>query len=427
VSSGHVVIVGAGQAGAELAFTLRSEGHTGDITIVGSEVHPPYQRPPLSKALLSSGVDHSALHVRAPEAYERAGISMRLGRVVTGLDRMRHTIEMDDGTRISYDRLALTTGGRPRTLSWGDGTILPRTLYTLEDAVDLMASFAPGRRLLVVGGGFIGLEAAAAAAAAGLEVTVVHAGERVMSRVVSPAVSDFFARMHESRGVTLRLATTVEAVHRADRSLVARLSDGSAVTVDDVIVGIGQIPADALAEDAGLEVDEGILVDERARTSDPDIFAAGDCTRQEHGFLGMRTRVESQQNATEQARIAARSIVGSTHVPAGVPWFWSEQFGTRLQIAGVAHATDEEIVRGDPEGDSFSALLVRGGRVVAIQAVNRPRDYLLVRRMLASGAYVRDRALLSDDTAPWELALAPDDDRVTSEPRTAESANLGAK
>jgi 3-phenylpropionate/trans-cinnamate dioxygenase ferredoxin reductase subunit len=385
--AGTIVVIGAGQAGAELAIGVRQQGFTGRIVVVGDEDHPPYRRPPLSKALLHDSTTAHAIRVRASRAYEASGVELRLGVAATRIDRAEKRVELSDGTALRYGKLALTTGGRPRRLAWRPSApdeVVARNLHTLEDAQRLRTALAPGRRVAFVGGGFVGLEAAAAAARAGVRTLVIEAQPRILGRTCTPEVSAFFARAHRDHGVDLRVgvrATTAERQH--DGSIRLVLDDGSTWTADLVLAGIGQVPNDTLAREAGLDVDDGIVVDSRARTSDPDIVAAGDCTRQLHGRLGRRVRLESQHNATEQARIAARTLTGTEPLEPGVPWFWSDQYEHKLQMAGLPQADDLPVVRGDPLVGPFTVLLVRDGRLTGVQAVDNPAEFVTARKLLA--------------------------------------------
>lgn len=404
--SSRIVVIGAGQAGAELTFALRQLGHEGAITLVGQESHEPYQRPPLSKALLKGAMTHKDVRVRASEAYDKADIELVLGDTAESIDRSAHEVHLTSGRVLAYDRLALTLGGRPRSLDLGDAAEAAATLYDLEDALTLQPRLRAGQRVAVIGGGFVGLEVAAAAAEAGAEVTVIEAAPMILQRACAPAVSEWFTALHRSHGVTVSTGTTVDlAQSGTDGSTALVLSDGSQVVADLVVAGIGQVPNDELARRAGLEVDSGIVVDAQARTSDPDIVAAGDCARQLHGFLGRVVRLESQQNASEQARLAARTLLDAPVAHATVPWFWSDQFDARLQMAGVALPTDQQILRGDPASGSFSVVFVDGDRLTAVQAVNRPRDFTAARKLLAGRAQIGPPEALTQDIPLTDLVI----------------------
>ena len=403
-----LVVVGAGQAGAETAVAVRQAGYRGSITLVGEEDHAPYQRPPLSKSLLSERATFDDVRIRAPRAYESADVRLVAGARVVAVHRARQQVELQDGRRLPYTALALATGGRPRRLPWADD-VGAWSLHTLEDAWRVRADLRPGVRLLVVGGGFIGLEAAAAATARGVVVTLVEARSRLLERTCPAAVADFLGGVHRSHGVDVRTGVTVVQAHRTSTGVTVALDDGTTLVVDHVLVGIGQVPNEELARTAGLTVQDGIVVDERARTSDPQIVAAGDCTRQRHGHLGVVVRLESQQNATDQARIAARTICGLPPAPPSVPTFWSDQHEHRLQIAGVASNGDQEVLRGRPEHGSFCVLTVQGDRLTSIHAVNSPRDHAAGRRLLARHGRL-DPTAAADAAAPLTgLDPAPTD------------------
>lgn len=396
---GRVVVVGAGLAGAELAVGLRQGGHRGPVVLLGDEPHQPYQRPPLSKAILKGAASEHEIRVRAEAAYEKASVDLVLGVHVRSLDTLGQTVTLADDTVISYDGLALTTGGRPRRLVLGDD-VEALSLYRLEDAVQLRGLLRPGLRLLVVGGGFVGLEVAAAAVSAGAHVMLVEFQERLLARSCSPVVAEHLAAVHRDHGVDLRCGVgVVDAVRRDDGALEVRLGDDSTVVVDHILAGIGQVPNDELAAAAGLAVDDGVLVDEHCRTSDRYVVAAGDCARQQHGWLGRRVRLESQQNTTEQARTAAATLVGATPASAGVPWFWSDQYDHKLQMAGVPEPGDQELRRGGPGRDDFCVLFVRDDALVGIQALDRPRDFAAARKLMTQRARI-DLALATDPDVP---------------------------
>jgi 3-phenylpropionate/trans-cinnamate dioxygenase ferredoxin reductase subunit len=403
-----VVILGAGQAGSELAFALRQCGHLGRIILVGSERHEPYQRPPLSKSLLKGSTTQNDVRVRSAQAYSVANIELVLGQEAVMVDRHDRTVQLANGETLRYDKLALTLGGRPRPLDFGPPVGTASALYTLDDALAMQAMLRTASSLVVVGGGFIGMEVAAAAAAAGVEVSVVESAERVMQRTCAPAVSDHFTALHESHGVSVKTGVSVVSARRSARGLLSfELSDGSTVHGDAVVAGIGQTPNDELAGRAGLAVDEGIVVDSTARTSDPDIVAAGDCTRQEHAFLRRSVRLESQHNAAEQARAAARAVCELEPAPAAVPWFWSEQYDSRVQMAGVPDTGDRSIVRGDPTSGSFSVVYLRANVLTGVHAVNRPNDFAAGRKLIGLRTPIESIKDITRVAALIELAAAP--------------------
>lgn len=380
-----VVIVGGGHAGGAMVRALRKHGHEGPVTVVGAETHLPYQRPPLSKAVLSgeSGVDEVLL---APAAlYEKAGVELVLGRTATAIERERHLLRLDDGGALPYAHLALATGAAARRLTVpGHDLAGVHLVRDIGHSLALREAFRPGARLVVVGGGYIGLEVAAAAIKAGLSVTVVEAGDRLMARSVAPLLSDWFLELHVRRGADVRLGATVEAFEGEGHVEAVRTSAGT-FPADLVVVGVGARPRTELAEDAGLAVDDGILVDEYARTSDPAIVAAGDCTRFPSPLYGRPIRLESVQNAIDQADAAARTICGRLEPYGSVPWFWSDQYDVKLQMAGLHDAHERALLRGDPARGSFAVFFEREGRLLAVQAVNAPREYMSARRTIAAG------------------------------------------
>ncbi|HZR35940.1 MAG TPA: FAD-dependent oxidoreductase [Nevskia sp.] len=399
------VIVGAGQAGGELASSLRQLGYAGRIVLIGDEPCLPYRRPPLSKAYLSGEAPLESLFFKPQAAYDKHGIECRFGVGVASIDRAARSLRLHDGTVLAYDRLALTTGGRPRQLSL-PGADGPNVHYvrTLHDIDRLKARFAAGRRLIIIGGGYIGLEAASVGVKKGLQVTVVEALPRVLARVTAPEISAYYERVHRGRGVDVRTGVGVQALEGGDEVRRVVLADGTALPADLVVVGIGLIPNTELAEAAGLEVANGIVVDRHAVTSDPQIVAAGDCTQHENVFLGRRVRLESVPNALEQARVAAASIAGKPRVYDAVPWFWSDQYELKLQMVGLSQGYDTLVVRGDMAADSFTAFYLKGGVIISADAVNRPQDFMLAKRLVAERA-VAEPARLRDDAFPLKSLL----------------------
>jgi 3-phenylpropionate/trans-cinnamate dioxygenase ferredoxin reductase subunit len=381
----NVLIVGAGQAGAQAAAALRSEGFAGTITLVGGETHLPYQRPSLSKALLLGKHDADATIWRPASFYEEQRIALRLGTPVCELDRAAQTIRLADGDVLAYDRLVLATGTRPRRLGV-PGADRPELHYlrTLADAALLKGALLPGRRAVVIGGGFIGLEVAATARQLGVSVTVVEAQSRLMARSVARGTSDTFRRLHESRGVAVQLETGVEAIEAGNPIKVA--THRGRLGCDLALVGIGAVAHDEIAAAAGLETANGIVVDAMGRTADPAIFAIGDCAVVADPASGRHLRLESVQNAVDQGRAIAALILGRPAAANPIPWFWSDQYDTKLQIAGVARGeTGTEIVRGDEARNAFSVFRYTGQTLVAVDSINAPGDHIVARRLLASG------------------------------------------
>ena len=401
-----VLIVGGGQAAMHLASSLRDLGWQAAVTIVSEESSPPYQRPPLSKAFLSGNADPTTLEFRSAEQYEQDRITVLTGQRVTSVaaaaaGRPGHAVT-EAGDRLEFGRLALATGARPRRLAV-PGADLAGVCYLrdLGHALELRERLATAQRVLVVGGGFIGLEAAAAARAKDKEVTVVEAADRLIGRVVAPVVSDFYAEAHRRRGVRVLLGTSVERFEgSASGATGARLSDGSTAAADLVIIGIGAVPRSELAEQLGLTVAGGIVTDAFARTSDPAIVAAGDCAVTPHPAAadGSLVRFESYGHATDHAKVAAATLAGVPDRYEAVPWFWSDQGTLKLQIAGLSAGFDQTVLRGDPGQERFSVLYYRDGRLLAVHAVNSPRDYMAVRRALTAGQEIPPEAAADADT-----------------------------
>ena len=410
--SAGALIVGASQAGLQLAVSLREQGYPDPITLVGEEPHAPYQRPPLSKEFLTGTAGPETLAFRTPAFYRDAGIDLVCGEQVTEVTLPSGASATGlagtaSGRELPFERLALTVGASVRRLTV-PGADLPGICYLrgVDDATLLRPQLTGAARVVVVGGGFIGLEAAAVARSLGATVTVVEATDRLIGRAVAPVVSEFYRAAHERRGTTVHTQTSVTGFRDAGgRVGGVLLADGTELAADLVVVGVGVVPRTELAEKLGLECDGGIVVDARARTSDPLVVAAGDCTVLPHPLTGEgRVRLESVNNAVSQATAAAAALVGAPDVGPNVPWFWSNQGDLRLQIAGLSAGFDEYVVRGVPESEKFSVLYYREGRLLAVDAVNSPSEYMVVRRALTQGATVpADRA--GDVTTPLKQLL----------------------
>lgn len=379
----RVVIVGAGQAGAALAAKLRTLGHAGDIVILGDEPAPPYQRPPLSKAYLLGDMEEDRLWLRAPEFWAEHGVELRLGQAVTDLDPVAKTVTVG-GEVLEYDHLALTTGSTPRRLPAAIGGSLEGvyTVRTLADVDAMRAEFRPGRRVIIVGGGYIGLEAAAVAAKLGLDVTVLEMAPRILQRVASPETSDYVRALHQSHGVKVLESTGLDRLVGDDRVEGVALKDGRMLPADFVIVGVGITPNTHLAEAAGLALDNGIATDELGRTSDPAIWSAGDCAS--FPWRGGRIRLESVGNAIDQAEAVAANIMGAGEPYRAKPWFWSDQYDLKLQIAGLNSGYDRIVTRKG-EGDAASFWYYRGADLLAVDAMNDSRAYMVGKRLIEMG------------------------------------------
>ena len=408
MNSLHItIIVGAGQAGCEVATSLRQFGYAGRIMLVGAEAHLPYRRPPLSKAYLAGQVDAQSLRIKPQATYDKANIELLLGRRVESIDRGARQIVLDDGSRMHYDKLVLATGGEARRLSL-TGSDARNVLYlrSIGDVDAIRHEFAPGRRLVVVGGGYIGLEVAAVARGLGLSVTVLESAARVLVRVAAPQMSQFYEEVHRAAGVDVRTGCTIEAFEQVDGRVVAiRLAGGGHIDADTVVVGIGLVPSMELARAAGIAVGDGILVDEHACTADPDILAVGDCANHPNELIGRRVRLESVPNATEQARTVAATICGKPQPYHPVPWFWSDQYDLKLQMVGISDGYDEVVTRGDPALRHFCAFYLRAGVLIAADTVNRPSDFMVAKQLVARHARF-SREQLADATLPLKSLLA---------------------
>lgn len=401
----RVVIVGAGHASAQLCAGLRQNGWTGEILLIGDEPSLPYQRPPLSKTFLAGTTTLEDLLIRKPGFYEKEQVVFRQARV-TGISREARTVSLDDGEAVGYDRLVLCVGARPRPLRI-PGMDLAGVHY-LRDAADIGAiqgSLATAARAVIVGAGYIGLEAAASLRKLGVEVTVLEAADRVLGRVTAPEVSAFYDRVHREEGVDLRLGVGVAALEGEDRVSGVRLADGAVIAAELVIIGVGVLPNVHLAQDAGLAVDDGIVIDAHGRTEDPDIFAAGDCASYPDARYDRRLRLESVSNAVEHAKCVAATICGAEKAIAALPWFWSDQYDVKLQIAGLSSGYDDIVLRGDPStGRAFACFYLTEGRLLAADCVNRAQEFMFSKRAIAEGLSP-DPAALADPETPLASLL----------------------
>lgn len=375
------MILGAGQAGAQMAAALREGGHEGEILLVGAEPDPPYQRPPLSKAYLLGQMARERLHLRSDPWYADHGIDLRLGALATAVSLEERSVTVG-GEAIPWDQLAFATGSEAVPLPHHCTGGLPvHVLRSLADADRLAPEIVPGRRLLVVGGGYIGLEVAAVAASRGMRVTVVELNHRILGRVAAPETAECYRALHRAHGVEIREGVGLDRLLGEGRAEAARLTDGVEIPVDAVIAGVGARPATALAEAAGIACEAGILVDERGRTSAPGVWAAGDCARLP--FEGRRVRLESVGNAIDGAEAVARNLLGADEPYRPRPWFWSDQYDVKLQIAGLSEGHDRVAVRASEAGRSH--WYYAGPRLIAVDAMNAPRDYMVGKRLIEAG------------------------------------------
>ena len=405
----HLVIVGGGQAAAQAVQSLRQQSFTGAITLLSDEPHPPYQRPPLSKKYFAGELARERLLLRPATFYAEKGVALELGARVEEIEPAERRVRLRDGRTLAYDRLLLATGSRARVLPV-PGADLPGVHYfrTIADVDSILASLAPGARAVLVGAGYIGLEVAASARQRGFDVTVLEAADRVMSRTVSAEVSAFYEACHRTAGVAIHCNAGVKAFHGGARVTAVETTDGRQFACDVAIIGIGIEPNVELAARAGLPCSNGIVVDELARTADPNIVAAGDCTNHPLPLLERRVRLESVPNAIHQAKVAAASLVGTPSPYSEVPWFWSDQYDLKLQIAGLSTGYDEVVLRGDPATRSFAAFYLRAGQLLAVDAVNSPREFIAGKKLVANRARIAPDVLRDAKIDLTPLATAMD-------------------
>ena len=402
----RVVIVGAGHAGGSAAAFLRQYGHTGPIVLVGEEPLLPYQRPPLSKGWLKGEADADSLALRPADWYADNGVSLRLGGVVTRINRSEQIVHLASGETCPYDDLILATGARARMLPIPGADLSGvLALRTAADAESLKTALGPDKRLAVVGGGYVGLEAAASARALGAHALIIERESRVLARVACETLSNFFQDYHEARGVGFELNAAVEAFEgQAGQVTGVRFADGRVVACDVVLVGVGAIPNDALAKDAGLECVNGVVVDLEARTADRHIFAIGDVSHRPLPLYERQFRLESVPNALEQAKQAAAAIVGRAGPVPEVPWFWSDQYDLKLQIAGLPFDTDRIVVRGDVAAARFAVFHLKGDLIQAVEAVNAPPEFMAGKQLIAKRTPVSVEKLVDVTVSTKDVA-----------------------
>ncbi|VTU45551.1 Putidaredoxin reductase (plasmid) [Variovorax sp. SRS16] len=400
-----LVVIGAGAAGSELAIAARQQGWEGRIVLIGEEPQLPYHRPPLSKAYLAGASSADALQIRPAETYAKARIDLRLGTRVEAIDRAAGALSLADGSSLAYTKLALCLGGEARRLQTFDAEGRPPAnlsyLRSQNDSDAIRARLVTGSRVVIIGGGYVGLEVAASARQLGAEVTLIELQSRVLARVTSSELSGFYENIHREQGVRVLTGVGEIGLHqRPDGSVAAVTAAGEDFEADLLVVGIGLIPHTGLAEAAGLKVAGGIVVDAFARTSDAHIFAAGDCTVMPSGLYGRTIRLESVPNALEQARTAAAAMCGKPRPYDPVPWFWSDQYDLKLQMVGLSQGYDECVVRGDKASRAFSAFYLRAGELLAADVVNKPADFMVARKLVAARA-----RLAASDIADEGVAL----------------------
>ena len=400
MSGSKIVVIGGSHAAAQLIASLGSAGWGGEITLISADQRLPYHRPPLSKTYLAGSSNVDQLLIRGQSFYEKLNVQVRLGTRATQISTAAKTVDLDDGTSLSYDKLVLTTGATVRKIDT-PGADKGGVFYLrdLADADRIQTHLPQTRQAVVIGGGYIGLEAAASLRKLGLEVTLLEAGPRLLQRVTTERISDFYARVHQEEGVRIMTGTTVASIDGDHRVRSVTLTSGTVLEAQMVIVGIGVAPETDLAIKAGLRVENGVCVDEFGQTSDPDIFAAGDCTSHFSSIYGRHLRLESVQNATDQAKAVADSLLNQRKPYRALPWFWSDQYDVKLQILGLSQGYDRVVIRGETHiGRSFSAFYFLGDRLLAVDAVNRPKDFMFCRKALTEGLTAIPDLLADENT-----------------------------
>lgn len=398
-----IVIIGAGHAAGQAAASLRQAKFEGPITIIGDEAHVPYQRPPLSKQYLAGTQLADKVYLRAEKFYADKDIQLMLDTRATQIDPSTKTINLDNGETIAYEKLLISTGSRPRKLSI-EGSDLSGIHYlrTMDDVDGIRADVKPGANLVIVGGGYIGLEVAAVGIELGMNVHVLEMEERILQRVTTPEMSAYYHKLHTDRGVHIHTQTGVIGFS-GNGSVEKVLCGDESFDADIVIVGIGIIPNIEIAEEAGIHCDNGIVVDDHCRTSDPDIYAAGDCTNHPNPLMNKRLRLESVPNAMDQARVSTANMLGDDKVYAAIPWFWSDQYDLKLQMVGFSADGDSQVLRGDMDTHQFAIFYLKDGKVVAADAVNSPKEFMLCKQLVGKPA---DPAKLADPETDLKSLLA---------------------
>lgn len=403
----RIVVIGGGQAAAQAIQSLRMGGYTGALTLVGDEPVLPYQRPPLSKAYMKGEFAEERLYFKPSNWYADNKVDLVLSTRATGIDRTTRKVDLENGGHLDYDALIIATGSRPRMLPI-EGADLDQVheLRSLADVERIRPQMVAGRSIVIVGAGYIGLEAAAVARQMGLNVTVLEMAPRVLARVTSPVMSEFYEAEHRRQGVDIRTGTSLSKLEGKDGAVTtAVLGDGTKLDADLVLVGIGILPNEELAKEAGIACNNGILVDRDARTSDPRIFAAGDCACRPLVHFGRSGRLESVHNAIEQGKLAAAAILGKPRPNEDCPWFWSDQYDLKLQIAGLSQGYDQIVLRGSPDDRKFAAFYLKNGTLIAVDAINSPPEFLASKKLIMSGAKI-PADILADTSIPMKEIAA---------------------
>lgn len=402
------IIVGGSHAGAQVAISLRQEGWDAGILVITDEAHLPYHRPPLSKGFVSGDKSLDDILLRPASYFEKHNVEFQFNTTVKSIDRATKQLHTSDGATHTYTKLALTTGARVRKIAIPGSDL--QGIHYLRSAADAQAikeDASASMHAVIVGGGYIGLELAASFKKAGMDVTVLEMAPRVLARVAAAEVSEFYTRVHREEGVKIVTDTSAESFIGNKRVTAVRATDGQEYAADIVIVGVGVIPNTELASEAGIKIDNGIAVDEFAQTNDPDIVAAGDCTFHPNALLGRSLRLESVPNATDQAKTAAASLCGNQRPYASLPWFWSDQFDLKLQIAGVNHDYDQVVLRGDSSvSRSMAAFYLKNNKVIAVDCINRAPEFAVIKKALSKGLAIRVDDLSDESIKPKDLIIS---------------------
>jgi len=398
------IIIGASHAAAQLAPSLRKEGWNGEIIVIGDEPYPPYHRPPLSKTFLAGDKTAESLAIRSAAFYEKNNITFLQGRVA-GINRDQQTITLSDGQALSYDKLALCMGSRVRKVSLPGGELEGvHYLRNIADAEGIKKHVKKDKHVVIIGGGYIGLETASALKSQGMNVVVLEMAQRILQRVTAPEISEFYTRIHTEEGVNIHTGISVSSITGDTHTEKVVCSDGREFPADLVVIGVGTLPNIELAVEAGIEVNNGIIVNEFCVTNDPNIVAAGDCTNHFNKIYDRRIRLESVPNANDQGKTAAASICGVKKEYKSLPWFWSDQYNLKLQIAGLSQGYDQVIIRGDKLTDrSFAAFYFKDGQLISAECVNRPQEFMLSKKIIAEKLTINPDRLTDESIAVKEL------------------------
>jgi len=396
--SNDVVIIGSGHAGGMTAILLRQQDYHGLITLIGEEAYLPYQRPPLSKGFLAGEIEQERLYLKKQSYFEKNNIHVIKDKKVLNIDRDNKNVFLNNRKQIEYGKLVLATGSVPNKINTSCRETNLYYLRTITDALKIQRALKDKNKITIIGAGYIGLEIASIAVRKNINITIIEMEDRVMSRVLCPVVSDFFQKKHEAEGVKFKFNVSVIDIEDSHNQKQIKCSDGTVMDTDAVVIGVGIKPNVELAIDSGLVCQDGIVVDENGQTSDESIFAAGDCTNHPNGFYQKRLRLESVHNAVEQAKSVAASIIGEKKPYHQVPWFWSDQYDLKLQIAGISHNHDQYIIRGSMEEEKFAVFYLQKKRIIAVDTINNLKEFLNGKKLIAMGAEIPPEILQNKDT-----------------------------